>query len=60
MRGEDADNRADLFAFGAILYEMLTGQQAFRGKSSVEVMNAILKEEPLELAKTKQDIAPAL
>src|SRR5262249_17003443 len=60
VRGEEADHRADIFAFGAILYEMLAGQRAFQGKSAVETMNAILKEEPAELPETSRQIAPAL
>src|SRR5512143_176489 len=42
VRGKPADHRSDIFAFGAILYEMLTGQRAFKGDSAVETMNAIL------------------
>ena len=42
VRGKPADHRSDLFAFGAILYEMLSGQRAFKGDSAVETMNAIL------------------
>ncbi len=45
VRGEAVDQRADLFNFGAILYEMLSGQRAFRGKSDVETLHAIVKEE---------------
>jgi eukaryotic-like serine/threonine-protein kinase len=59
-RGERADNRADIFAFGAILYELVTGQRAFQGKSPVEVMHAILKEEPPELSDTSHKIPPQL
>jgi Tol biopolymer transport system component len=51
VRAEEVDQRSDIFAFGAILYEMLTGRRAFQGNSAVEVMNAILKEEPPELAE---------
>ncbi|MEZ5417254.1 MAG: protein kinase [Vicinamibacterales bacterium] len=46
VRGEPADARADIFAFGAVYYEMLTGQPAFSGDSSVERMSAILKLDP--------------
>jgi len=49
VRGEVVDQRSDLFSFGVILYEMLGGKRAFSGASSVEVMHAILKEDPPEL-----------
>ena len=52
VRGQETDHRSDIFAFGVILYEMLTGQRAFRGDSAIEVMNAILKEEPPEFCET--------
>ncbi len=45
VRGEPADARSDLFAFGCVLYEMLTGQRAFRGATAVETMSAILRDE---------------
>ena len=48
VRGQDVDHRTDVFAFGAILYEMITGRRAFRRDSSVETMNAILNEDPPE------------
>src|SRR5215468_7647749 len=60
VRGQEADHRADVFSFGVILYEMLSGQRAFSGESAVEVMNAILKEEPPELGETSAKISPAL
>jgi hypothetical protein len=50
VRGEVVDNRSDIFAFGAILYEMLTGRRAFRRDSSIETLSAILKEEPEDIA----------
>jgi eukaryotic-like serine/threonine-protein kinase len=59
-RGEKVDARTDIFSFGVILYEMLTGQPAFRGASAIEVMNTVLKEEPPELSETKAKISPQL
>jgi hypothetical protein len=50
VRGEAADHRADIFAFGAVFYEMLSGHPAFGGDSSVERMTAILKNDPPALA----------
>ena len=46
VRGEAADHRADIFAFGAVFYEMLSGRPAFGGDSTVERMTAILKDDP--------------
>jgi Tol biopolymer transport system component len=60
VRGQAADARADIFALGAILYEMLSGQRAFRRESSVETMSAILKEDPPELSTVARNIPPAL
>ncbi|HSB09427.1 MAG TPA: serine/threonine-protein kinase, partial [Blastocatellia bacterium] len=60
VRGQVADYRSDIFSFGAILYEMLRGRRAFIGESQIEVMNAILKEEPEELTQTNSKINPAL
>ena len=47
--GEAVDHRSDIFSFGAVLYEMLTGRRAFRGETAAETMTAILKEDPPEL-----------
>ncbi len=60
VRGQLADHRGDIFSFGAVLYEMLTGRGAFRGDTAVETMNAILKEEPPELAESVSGVSPAL
>ena len=60
VRGEPADHGSDIFAFGAILYEMLSGRRAFQGKSPIETMSAILREEPPELLKTTGQIPKAL
>lgn len=60
VRGKPADARSDLFSFGAILYEMLSGKRAFHGESAAETMSAILKEEPPELTETNRNVPPAL
>jgi eukaryotic-like serine/threonine-protein kinase len=60
VRGQEADTRADIFAFGVILYEMLSGERPFRGDSAIEMMNAILKEEPPELGETNAKISSQL
>jgi serine/threonine protein kinase len=60
VRGAAVDHRSDIFSFGAVLYEMLSGRRAFHGDSAIETLNAILKEEPAELSKSNQDIAPSL
>jgi len=59
VRGNTADPRGDIFSFGAILYEMFSGTRAFRGDSSVETMNAILKEDPPEIAGAGKNISSA-
>jgi serine/threonine protein kinase len=51
VRGQTTDIRTDIFAFGAILYEVVSGKRAFQGASGVETMNAILREDPPELAE---------
>ena len=48
VRGLPIDHRTDIFALGAVLYEMFTGARAFKRASTVETMNAILNEEPLD------------
>ena len=53
LRGLAVDHRADMFSFGAVLYEMLAGERAFRGETAADTMTAILAKEPpdLDLAK---------
>src|SRR5919198_251506 len=60
VRGQKVDHRADIFSFGCILYEMLTGRRAFRGESAVDTLSAILKEDPPGLSETNKNISPAL
>jgi Tol biopolymer transport system component len=52
VRGHAVDHRSDLFSFGAVLYEMLTGTRAFRGGSAAETLDAVLSEDPLGAAAT--------
>lgn len=60
VRGKAADPRSDIFAFGAILYEMLSGRRAFKRETGAETMTAILKEEPPELPQTTPNSSPGL
>jgi Tol biopolymer transport system component len=60
VRGEPADARSDLFALGAILYELLTGKRAFHGTSYVETLHAILNEEPAPLPASGREMSPGL
>jgi hypothetical protein len=59
-RGERTDPRTDLFALGAILYEMLSGEHAFGGKSPVDRLSAILNQEPPALSRPGSSIPPLL
>lgn len=60
VRGETVDQRSDIFSFGTILYEMLSGSRAFRRDSSIETLSAILKEDPPDLLESFPAIPPAL
>jgi Tol biopolymer transport system component len=60
VRGENADHRSDIFSFGAILHEMLTGQRAFRRPTMAETMTAILKEEPPDILESNSKVPPQL
>ena len=52
VRGKEADHRSDIFSFGVILYELLSGRRAFQGDTAVETMTAILKQELPDLPDT--------
>ena len=60
VRSQLIDYRSDIFSFGAVLYEMLSGRRAFQRDSAVETLNAILKDDPTELTETSARINPAL
>ena len=60
VRGQAIDHRADVFAFGAILYEMLSGGRAFKGDTSIDTMTSILKDDPPDLPVAERHIPPAL
>jgi Tol biopolymer transport system component len=60
VRGQDVDGRTDLFAFGAVLYEMLSGARAFQRDTAADTITAILKEDPPDLAARRTDLSPAL
>jgi serine/threonine protein kinase len=60
LKGQHVDHRSDIFSFGAILYEMLSGKRAFRGDSMAETMSAILREDPPDLFETNKTVSPAL
>src|SRR5262249_41760023 len=56
----EVDHRSDIFSFGAILYEMLSGRRAFPGESAAESMSAILREDPPALSEINRNLTPAL
>jgi serine/threonine protein kinase len=60
VRGAQADARSDLFSFGAILYEMLSGKRAFQGETVADTMSAILHSDPPELSEANLAMPPAL
>lgn len=60
IRGEPVDARADIFAFGCVAYELLAGRRAFAGATTAEIMTAVLRDDPPELAGSRIEIRPAL
>ena len=60
VRGQAADYRADIFAFGVVLYEMLAGARAFERATGAETMTAILREDPPPLTTIRDSVPPGL
>jgi eukaryotic-like serine/threonine-protein kinase len=60
VRGGAVDSRTDIFAYGAVLYELISGKRAFRRDTAAETMTAILKEEPPEFDPIDSPVSPAL
>ena len=60
VRGKVGDHRSDIFAFGTILYEMVTGKQTFRKPTSAETMTAILNEDPPSISQVTAATPPGL
>jgi len=56
LRGKGVDHRSDIFSFGSILYEMITGERAFAGETQVDTLTAILKEDPAEMIREGKEI----
>jgi len=60
VRGKPTDGRSDIFSFGSILYEMVSGRRAFSGDTAADTMSAILREDPPDLSVTNQNVPPGL
>ncbi len=60
LEGGEADSRSDIFAFGAVLYEMATGQKAFQGKSQASLIGSILRDDPPSISEVAPMTPPAL
>jgi len=60
LRGQPVDHRSDIFSFGTILYELLSGRKAFKRDTASDTIAAVLREEPPELTQSGRNISPAL
>jgi serine/threonine protein kinase len=60
LEGEEADARSDLFAFGSVIYEMVTGRRAFEGKTQASLIAAVLDREPVSVIQSQPMAPPAL
>ena len=57
--GKAVDARTDIFSFGSVLYEMVTGQRAFQGDSPLSTLTAVLREEPKPISQLSEDLPPS-
>lgn len=60
LKGGEADARSDVFSFGAVLYEMLTGEPPFKGAGNARIIAAILTDEPRPILELRPEVPPAL
>jgi Tol biopolymer transport system component len=60
VRGKDVDARSDIFALGAVLYEMLTGERAFHGETTADTLTAILTKDPEEMSRPGRAVPASL
>src|SRR5437870_4992563 len=60
LDGREVDARSDVFAFGAVLYEMLTGRRAFQGQSTVSIITAVTRDEPKPVRELVKGVPPEL
>jgi TolB-like protein/Flp pilus assembly protein TadD len=56
LQGQEADHRADIFSLGILLYEMVTGERPFKGRSGAEVMSSILRDTPAPVTEVRRDL----
>lgn len=59
-QGKKADARSDIFSFGSVVYEMTTGQRAFPGSNTADILTAVLRDEPRPIIEIAPDVAPEL